>query len=217
MVVAMSVESRHTTPQKRRNQAERSAATREALLNATLECLVEDGYANTTTARVAERAGVSRGAHLHHFQTRDALLAAAAEHLTAKRGAHLLAAADELPTGPDRIARGLDLLWDSYANPLYQASLDLWTHGRTDAELRRHLVPIERQLDRQTAELARRLFPDAAARPDFEHLIELALAAIRGLVVLDTLHPGGARAAKQWESCRDQLVTLFDAPTSAAR
>jgi AcrR family transcriptional regulator len=217
MVVAMSTQTRHTAPQKRRNQAERSAATREALLNATLECLVEDGYANTTTARVAERAGVSRGAHLHHFQTRDALLAAAAEHLTAKRGAHLLAAADELPTGPDRIARGLDLLWDSYANPLYMASLDLWTHGRTDPELREHLIPIERQLDRQTSELARRLFPDAAARPDFEHLIELALAAIRGLVVLDTLHPGGARAAKQWESCRDQLVTLFDAPTAAGR
>src|SRR3954464_15263723 len=96
-----------TTPSSRRSQAERSAATREALLDATLACLVEDGYARTTTARVAERAGVSRGAHLHHFQTRDALLAAAADHLTAKRGAHLLAAADGLPEGPDRVARGL--------------------------------------------------------------------------------------------------------------
>jgi AcrR family transcriptional regulator len=196
-------------PRRRRNQAERSAATRMALLDATLQCLVEDGYANTTTARVAERAGVSRGAHLHHFQTRDALLAAAADHLTQRRGEHLRAAADALPAGPDRIARGLDLLWDSYANPLYQASLDLWTHGRTDAELRRHLIPIERNLDRQTMELARLLFPDAAARPDFERLVELALATIRGLVVLDTLHAGGTRAAKQWVSCRDQLAALF--------
>jgi AcrR family transcriptional regulator len=194
----------------RRNQAERSAATREALLDATLECLVEDGYANTTTARVAERAGVSRGAHLHHFQTRDALLAAAADHLTAKRGAHLREAADALPAGPDRVVRGLDLLWSAYANPLYHASLDLWNQGRTDDELREHLVPIERRLDRQTAEMAQRMFPDAARRPDFEHLVELALAAIRGLVVLDTLHPDGARAAKQWEHCRAQLVRLFE-------
>lgn len=206
----MAVQSRDTTPQKRRNQAERSATTRQALLDATLTCLVQDGYANTTTARVAERAGVSRGAHLHHFQTRDALLAAAAEHLTTKRGEHLLAAADALPGGPDRVGRGLDLLWDSYANPLYQASLDLWTHGRTDAELRAHLIPIERQLDRQTVELSKRLFPDAAARPEFERLMELALATIRGLVVLDTLHAGGTRAAKQWASCRAQLVRLFD-------
>jgi AcrR family transcriptional regulator len=206
--------SDHSRP--RRNQAQRSAATREALLDATLACLVEDGFANTTTARVAERAGLSRGAHLHHFQTRDALLAAAAEHLTAKRGEHLLAAADALPAGPHRIARGLDLLWDSYANPLYQASLDLWTHGRTDAELRRHLIPIERRLDRQTIELSRHLFPDAAARPGFERLVELALATIRGLVVLDTLHADGARARKQWASCRAQLVALFAAEDAVA-
>ena len=151
--------TKSTQSAPRRNQAERSATTRQALLDATLECLVQDGYANTTTARVAERAGVSRGAHLHHFQTRDALLAAAAEHLTLRRGEKLLEAADALPSGPDRVARGLDLLWESYANPLYQATLDLWTHGRTDAELRQHLIPIERQLDRQTMELSRRLFP----------------------------------------------------------
>ena len=86
-------------PSARRSQAERSAATREALLDATIACLVEDGYANTTTSRVAERAGVSRGAHLHHFQTRQALLAAAMERLAERRGAELLAAATKLPDG----------------------------------------------------------------------------------------------------------------------
>jgi AcrR family transcriptional regulator len=210
MVVAMSVQPRDTAPQRRRNQAERSAATREALLDATLECLVEDGYANTTTARVAERAGVSRGAHLHHFQTRATLVAAAADHLTHRRGEHLMKAVDALPTGPTRIGQGLDLIWNSYNNPLYQATLDLWTNARTDPELREHLVPIERRLDRQTMELSRRLFPDAAERPDFERVVELALATIRGLVVLDTLHTGSARASKQWERCRPQLVALFE-------
>ena len=208
-----------STPASRRSQAERSAATREALLNAALECLVEDGYANTTTARVAERAGLSRGAHLHHFQTRDTLLAAAADHLTRRRGEHLIRAVEALPaSGPDRVAQGLDLIFDSYNNPLYQATLDLWTNARTDEELRAHLVPIERQLDRQTMELSRRLFPDVAERPDFERLVELALAAIRGLVVLDTLHADGERAAKQWPACRDQLAALFaSAATPAAR
>ena len=193
-----------------RRQAERSAATREALLDATIACLVEDGYTGTTTARVAERAGLSRGAHLHHFQTRDTLLAAAADHLTRRRGEELLAAADALPEGHDRVAAGLDLLWSMYANPLYQASLDLWTHARTDLELRRHLMPVERALDRQTVELSRRLFPDAAGRLDFERLVELSIATIRGLVVLDTLHPEGERARKQWSYCRDRLVALLE-------
>ena len=115
-----------------RSQAERSSATREALLDATIACLVEDGYANTTTSRVAERAGVSRGAHLHHFQTRQALVAAAMERLAERRGADLLAAAENLPEGRERLVQGLDLLWSSYANPLFQAALDLWTHARTD-------------------------------------------------------------------------------------
>jgi AcrR family transcriptional regulator len=192
-----------------RTQAERSAATRQALLDATIVCLVEDGYANTTTARVAERAGVSRGAHLHHFQTRSALVAAAVEHLRARRAEELFAAADALPSGPERIGEGLDLLWSSYSSPLFQGALDLWSAGRTDAELREHLVAIERDFDRQTLELARRLFPDAAERPEFERLIEFSISAIRGLTLLDTLHPGRERSRRQWPFCRARLVELF--------
>src|SRR5271157_4898374 len=150
----------NSTPATRRSQAARSASTRQALLDATIACLVEDGYAKTTTTRVAERAGVSRGAHLHHFQTRQALLAAAMEHLAERRGRELLAAAGELPAGRERLVQGLDLLWASYANPLFQAALDLWSHARTDRELRDRLVAVERRLDRQTLQISKRLFPD---------------------------------------------------------
>jgi AcrR family transcriptional regulator len=198
------------TTRERRTQEERSEATRTALLEATIACLVTDGYANTTTARVAERAGLSRGAHLHHFRTRDALLAAAADHLTRRRHEDLLAAADRLPQTGDRVARGLDLLWCSYASPLYQAALNLWTHARTDPELRAQLVPIERALDRQTLELARKLFPDAAGRHDFDRLVELSTATMRGLVLLDTLHPEGRRGQKQWSALRAYLVDLLE-------
>ena len=194
----------------RRSQAERSAATRDALLDATIACLVEDGYAHTTTSRVAERAGVSRGAHLHHFQTRQALLAAAMERLAERRGAELLAAAENLPEGRERLVQGLELLWASYANPLFQAALDLWSHARTDPDLRERLVPVERRLDRQTLAITRRLFPAIAEQPDFDRLIELAVSTIRGLALLDTLHPGDGRNRKQWRYGRARLVELFE-------
>jgi AcrR family transcriptional regulator len=193
----------------RRSQAERSSATREALLEATIESLVEDGYANTTTSRVAERAGVSRGAHLHHYQTRQALVAAAMEHLARRRGAQLLAAAEKLPVGPERVAEGLDLIWMTYASPLYQAALDLWSAARTDPDLRARLTEVERELDRDTVEVARRMFPDLAGRQDFDGHIEMAVATARGLALLDTLHPGGRRNRKQWTFCRERLVELF--------
>lgn len=194
----------------RRSQAERSSATREALLDATIACLVEDGYANTTTIRVAERAGVSRGAHLHHFQTRQALVAAAVERLAHRRYTEQLAAADALPAGRERIAEGLDLLWASYASPLFQGALDLWTSARTDPELRSHLNEVERQLDRQTIELARRFFPDLADSADFERLVEMAAATARGLSLLDTLHPGDDRNRKQWAFCRAKLTKMLE-------
>jgi AcrR family transcriptional regulator len=198
-------------PPPRRSQAERSAATRDALLDATIGCLVDDGYANTTTSRVAERAGVSRGAHLHHFQTRQALVAAAMERLAERRGAELLAAAEKLPDGRERLVQGLDLLWASYANPLFQAALDLWSHARTDPDLRERLVPVERRLDRQTLKITKQLFPTIAGQPDFDRLIELAVSTIRGLALLDTLHPGDGRNRTQWSYSRARLVELFEA------
>ena len=201
----------------RRSQAERSASTREALLDATIECLVEDGYASTTTSRVAERAGLSRGAHLHHFQTRNALVAAAMEHLAERRGEQLLAAAEKLTDGPERLAASLDLLWSTYASPLYQAALDLWTHARTDPELRERLTSVERDLDRQTLRLSKTLFGELAEAPGFDGQLEMAAATMRGLALLDTLHPGGRRNRRQWPYCREQLIEMFErgAPESA--
>jgi AcrR family transcriptional regulator len=204
-----------TEPPRRRSQSERSATTRQALLDATVACLVEDGYAKTTTSRVAQRAGVSRGAHLHHFQTRQALVAAAMEHLAERRGEHLLAAAETLPEGHERISAGLDLLWSGYASPLYQAALDLWTHARTDPELRDRLVPVERRLDRETAIVSRKLFAELADHAGFEGMLEMATATMRGLALLETLHPGSGRNRKQWAYCRDRLVDLLAAPPPA--
>jgi hypothetical protein len=58
-------------------------------------------------------------------------------------------------------------------------------------------------------QLARRLFPEAAERPDFENLIELAASTIRGLTMLDTLHAGRERSRRQWPFCRARLAELF--------
>jgi AcrR family transcriptional regulator len=195
----------------RRSQAERSAATREALLDAAIDCLIHEGYASTTTNAVAVRAGLSRGAHLHHFQTRTALVGAAVEQLAHRWLGELREATRGLPDGPDRTLAGLDLLWAHYASPLYQGAMDLWTDARSDDELREQLIEVEGMLDRETLELAHVLFPDLTEAPDFEALLALAVATVRGLAVLDILHPGGERNSQQWADCRLRLAALFDA------
>lgn len=54
-------------PAGRRTQQERSTETRERLLDATVQSLIDLGYAKTTTTVVCERAGLSRGAQVHHL------------------------------------------------------------------------------------------------------------------------------------------------------
>src|SRR3546814_17958004 len=69
----------------------RAFATRRLLLDTTVACLAELGYAGTTGPAVAERAGLSRGAQLHHFGPRDQMVVAAVEHLAQQRITHVQA------------------------------------------------------------------------------------------------------------------------------
>ena len=198
-----------TTTPPRRTQRDRSERTQAALLDATIECLIEYGYADTTTARVAERAGVSRGAHLHHFQTRAALVAAALERFTARRVLQLRDEVARLPRGRNRTRQGLDLLWRLYSGPLFSSAVDLFAAARTDPVLRESLVPLERMIARETVLLCRELFPAQADEPDFVARIEMVLGTIRGLALLDTVQPGSGAAEAQWRYCRARLEEML--------
>src|SRR3954463_8607245 len=106
-------------------QEERTRAMRARLLEATVELLVERGFSGTSTTLVSERAGVSRGAQLHHFPTKNALVVAAVEHLTEKRGAELATAAAGLPAGARRTRAVLGMLADHFTAPVFSAALEL--------------------------------------------------------------------------------------------
>lgn len=126
-----------------RRQEERSAATRHVLLEATVACLVDLGYTGTTSAAVAAKAGLSRGAQLHHFGTRDQLVVAAVEYLAQKRLRRVREALADLspPATPQGAKRSrsriepqeaaLGLLAEALSGPLYAATLELWVRPLT--------------------------------------------------------------------------------------
>ena len=135
-------------PAARSRQADRSAGTRQALLDATVMCLVEDGYVGTTGPAIADRAGLSRGAQLHHFGTRDQLVVAAVEHLAQMRLGAVREKLDELnlDAGSDLESTAgvaLELLAAALSGPLYAASLELWVAARANVSLRSELLPVE--------------------------------------------------------------------------
>ena len=58
----------------RRSREQRTSDSRLRILDAAVACLVESGYAGTTTLTIQARAGVSRGRLLHHFPSKETLL-----------------------------------------------------------------------------------------------------------------------------------------------
>lgn len=198
----------------RRTQAERREATRTALLEATIECLVDHGYAGTTTARVADLAGVSRGAQVHYFENKAALVAAAVDHLAHRRIDEIRAGARELPSGPERIPALLDVLWQAHQGDVFDATLELWVAARTDPELHRGLVALEKRVARTMLEASAELLSDHADRPGIVDDVELALATVRGIALLRIASGENGRAVtRRWQAARERLLRLIDPPS----
>ena len=128
-------------------QAERRRITRGKLLDATIESLIERGYARTTTVEVGERTGLSRGTQLHHFPSKADLLVAAIEHLTDERLEDFDAVIEErFSRGDDPIDAVVDVLWVMFSDPIYWATIELMVAARTDPELLEKLKAFERSL-----------------------------------------------------------------------
>lgn len=165
-----------------RTQAERSAQTRTALLDATVDCLIELGYARTSVHEICARAGVSKGAQQHHFTTKADLMAAAVEHLTHRIGEEIVDAAGSLPPGPQRIERGVELLWQGFSGTLSAAVMELWVAARTDAELKAAIRPVDRALGKSTLALFTSLTGESPSERT-ETLFWLTVNLIRGLAL----------------------------------
>jgi AcrR family transcriptional regulator len=167
-----------------RTQAMRRAETRTRLLDATVECLIELGYASTTTPIVCERAGLSRGALLHHFPTKTELVIAAVTHLAAQTGARLNRVSSPPPPAVSRVDQGLEVIWHSFSGPLFYAALELWVAARTDRELHAHLYGLERSLRKAIAQVCDALIqPSEEQRAVYRDQIELTLHLLRGMAL----------------------------------
>ena len=195
-------------------QEERTRAMRARLLEATVDCLVEHGFARTSTTLVSDRAGVSRGAQLHHFPTKNDLVVAAVAHLTEVRGAELAAAAARLPAGPRRTRAVLQMLGDHFASPVFTAALELWVAARTDPALLAAVSPLEQRVGRDTHRLTVELLGADESRPGVRELVQATLDLVRGLGLATTITDDTQRRARildEWARVLDSQLTRTDA------
>lgn len=190
-------------------QQERSRATQGRLLEATVECLVEHGWSGTTTTLVAGRAGVSRGAQLHHYPTKAALVLAAVEHLAERRAAELRSEAASLPAGPQRLDAVIDMLAGAFTGPLFVAALEVWVAARTDTELRDALVPLEHRVGREMHRLTVDLLRADETRAGVREAIQATLDLLRGLGVANLLSDDSARRTPLLREWKRRLAAVL--------
>jgi AcrR family transcriptional regulator len=196
-----------------RKEQERSRLTRQRLMAATVECLVEYGWAGTTTTVVAERAGVSRGAQLHHYPTRAELVVAAVEHVGRSLVDQMLDAARSLPGGPGRTEAVLQLLGDFYTGPLFVAALELWVAARTDPALREAVIPLERRIGWEAHRLTVGVLGLDDGDPAVREAVQGTLDMVRGMGLASLLTDDTARrraVLRRWAGVLDAVAHTQD-------
>ena len=190
----------------RRTQQERSAATRAKLLEAAYESLLERGYGGTTVGEVQQRAGVARGTLLHHFPTRGSLMAGVVEDIIERRLRVLTGSELEAATAAASWDDVVDLVWDELQQPPFAAALELWVAARTDADLRRALLPLQERIygtvHRSVTALA------GADHPRAPMLVQFTIDLLTGSHLAGILRPraGTSAVVEAWKSAVRELA-----------
>lgn len=176
-----------TNPPKvvRGPHAERTAAMRQRLIDAAITCLQELGYAATTTQIVTDRAGVSRGAILHHFPTKVDLMVAVAEYAAAYQNEFVRERLANVPPGMQVYLALTVATWEVILQPPAIALLEVMMATRADKTLAQMLPNVVQAFEERQREdvwrMAKRM--GITDRKTVEAMVRLHRAAMRGLAI----------------------------------
>jgi AcrR family transcriptional regulator len=151
ILTAARVASAAAVPADARSAAKdtpKSQRTRRRILDAAMSLFAERGYHTCTNADVAEAAGLTRGAMLYHFPTREDLVDAAIDHIQDRRTEAFAAAVRSLPHGGETSDQAIDAYWDLLHQPSFRAFAELEAVARTDEALAQRLAPAQAAFDR---------------------------------------------------------------------
>ena len=120
----------------------RSIVMREKLIETTLDVILERGYRSASTPEFARRAGVSRGALLHHFPARSDIIVAAMERLLEDATREIRDVAERVAKHEDSLEEFVEFLWGLFSGRFFYISLEFINEARSDTELRARMIPV---------------------------------------------------------------------------
>ncbi len=194
-------------------QAQKSASTRTQITEAAIRCFVEYGYSRTTTTLIAEKAGLSRGAMLHHFPSKLAVVSAAVEYLHAKRLRAFRKAVTRPTQDRDHIRQGVEAYWSHVRHPMFVAFFELAVAARTDKELAAILRPAQEAFEREWYDAAVEVFPEWKGRGEkFDLALDLARYVLEGMAISFLTHKETERDKRVLEYLEDKIRELAGLP-----
>lgn len=176
------------------------------MLEATITCLVEDGYRSLTTRRIAEAAGVALGTLTHHFESREELLGEAISQAALRLADESLDAIDLVALlEPGQREVVLDQAWRQFTSPLALAVAQIWVAAWTEPELAAKLREVEQRLGVIIVGTAAAIFPLESTEPRFVALIDTTVSVIAGLITAIPIS-GQAAAEARWRAIKPILL-----------
>ncbi|MCE3290141.1 MAG: TetR family transcriptional regulator [Caulobacter sp.] len=171
--------------QRKDRDTPKSRRTRARILDEAVRVIGSSGYAAATNAAVAEAAGITRGAMLYHFPTREDLLEGVIGYLQAERAELFRRAAEDLPPGADVTEHAIDSYWGLLRHPAFTAFMELETAARTDPVVAALIAPARAEFDRaQIGDHFLKML-HAGAGPRFQASRDLARFMLEGLARAD--------------------------------
>ncbi len=124
----------------------RERVSRQRVIDAAIQCIIEEGFYRASSNAIAERAGVTWGVIQYHFGTREALMVAVLEEGTRRLNEVLLTGEVTGETVTERVAQYMDILVRYYGSTDYlafsQALINLTHDPRTSEQARETMARI---------------------------------------------------------------------------
>lgn len=179
-----------TAVKERSTQEQRTGAMRARLMQATLDLISEEGWAQASTQKICQKAGVSRGAQTHHFPTKDSLLLAAVGEIVARYQRELDTLTEEDSDYKPRLEGLFDFLWGAcFQGNLLNCWIDVMAAARTDQTLRPAVQETDATAIHAMRKLGEAFAPTASATgSNPADIIELTVYLLRGMVLQGGVH-----------------------------
>lgn len=165
-------------------QVKKSEATRILVIESAIQCILKFGYANTTMARIADKAKLSRGAMMHHYSNRQTVMNSVIQHLHEKRLKAFRRAVTSNSNNGTSIHETLRGYWQQVNHPIFIAFEELAMAAKSDPELKLILYPAREAFNEEWYKMAVNVFPDwNSGRENFDLALRLCQNMLEGMAI----------------------------------